>query len=241
MANPIYSLGFYVINVASQYSRRLSAENEARKFHLVPIFVPAVTPGESKQTRSRFVSPGVRAVWESHMKALQTFLHSDEEFAIIAEDDFQFVDVKTLKDILSSQKTYDYDFIQLGYLQPGIDTRIAVIITNWQQKIFRMVARVTNFSFMENSRARSRMRVRDAQNLPKGMVAYNAQPGAHFYLISRRFAELIPLLNDPQFLSIDDFYSSLARMRSFKMSRTRKSLVSQKDFESWSGNRFINN
>lgn len=230
----------YIINVYSQNDRRESAQQQALDFGFVPFFVEAVTTKDSIDTANHFVSQGVRAVWLSHMKAMKMFLKTKHEFAIIAEDDFKITNPILLRRLLSSKKILDYDFVQFGYLKPGIDTKISIYLFNSQQFFFKLIALVSKLSFLRNLGFANRMRVRDARLTPLALVSFNAQPGAHFYLISREFASCVISLNNPQFLSIDDFFSSLARMRSFRMCRTRQSLVSQGNFPSWSGDRFLN-
>jgi hypothetical protein len=82
------------------------------------------------------------------------------------------------------------------------------------------------------------MRVKQSLATPKGFVIDDCQPGAHFYLVRRSFCLSISALNDPQFLSIDDFFTALSRMRTFKMLRVKKNLVIQKPFSAWAGPRF---
>jgi hypothetical protein len=84
----------------------------------------------------------------------------------------------------------------------------------------------------------NRLRVREALLAPRGIIESDSLPGAHFYMVSQKFAREVISLNNPQYLSIDDFFSALSKMRVFRMGRMRKSLVSQLPFQSWTGSRF---
>lgn len=231
-------LHLYIINVETDDARKKSAQDEAVSLGIQSSLVSAVTPKEIVNPDELYVSEGVHAVWLSHMKAMNIFLKTKEEFAIISEDDFKIIDRAKLLKKLTLCVNSNFDYVQFGYLRPGIDTRINIYSTNIQQLGFKFLCYFSKSPLLRKIINFDRMRIREADGLPAGLVLSNSQPGAHFYLVSRKFAEAIQGLNSPQFLSIDDFYSSLAKMRAFKMVRVRKSLVGQKDFPSWSGSRF---
>jgi hypothetical protein len=169
---------------------------------------------------------------------MKRFLNSNLEFAIIAEDDFHIDKPDRLKTILAKESTYSYDFIQFGFLLPGVDVYIKSKVTNLQQIGFRILALLAKLPLRRNLKMGDRLRVREAGLAPKGIIESDSLPGAHFYLVSRKFAREVISLNNPQYLSIDDFFSALSKMRSFRMGRMRKSLVSQLPFQPWKGPRF---
>jgi hypothetical protein len=185
-----------------------------------------------------FVAPGVHAAWLSHMKAMNIFLESDSDFAIIAEDDFH---IKKPSDLLSYIRTLsnlDWDMVQFGFLKPGIDTRIKLLIARIDNTFFNYLGILSRVPGFTNRKFSSRMRVRQSLATPRDFIIDDCQPGAHFYLVTRSFCQSISKLNNPQFLSIDDFYTALSRMRTFRMLRVRKNLVTQKPFSAWAGPRF---
>ena len=92
---------------------------------------------------------------------------------------------------------------------------------------------------LRSNRIKNRLRVKIAGTTPSNYVADDCQPGAHFYLINRKIAKGILELNNPQFLSIDDFYRALSKMRIYKIISPKNSYASQKSFEAWKGSRFI--
>lgn len=231
-------LQLYVINLDSNLERRESLVYEGSKVGLKLVRVSAVLASDLNETDENCVSSGVRAAWLSHLKAMQYFLESDAEFAIIAEDDFQVVNTDKLHKYLEKSSTYDFDLIQFGFLKTGIDIRIRVLVSNLQLSFFKAVGVLSRVKLLGRFDLSGRMRVSDALRTPSGLVPFDCEPGAHFYLISRFLASEMVKLNNPQFLSIDDFFTALAKMRAFKMARMRNSIVSQKDFQPWSGERF---
>ena len=123
-------------------------------------------------------------------------------------------------------------------LLPGVDTHIKFRFTNLQQKGFGLLSHLAKLPLFKNLKMGNRLRVREALLAPEGIIESDSLPGAHFYMVSRKFAKEVTSLNNPQYLSIDDFFSALSKMRAFRMGRTRKSFVSQLPFQSWTGSRF---
>jgi len=229
----------YVINLDQETSRWKNCELQAQKFGLEITRVSAVSVTDIPQEQDSFVSSGVRAVWLSHMKCLGLFLATDASHALILEDDFQIKDSKKFHSYLESQSILAHDLIQFGFLKPGPDIALRVKIANFETALFRFVARLGNLPSFNQASFRNRLRVKEAREMPRGFTADDFQPGAHCYLISRRLAISVLKLNSPQFLCIDDFFTALSQMRTFKSIRIRKSIVSQAPFPKWSGERFL--
>jgi hypothetical protein len=229
-------VNLYVINLDRDVDRWESALEESAHGFLETHRVQAI---DARDLPSQdFVSPGVHAAWLSHIKAVNAFLESGMEFAIIAEDDFH---IKRPSDLLNHIKTLanlDWDMVQFGFLRPGIDTRIKIIVAHVDNKLFNYLGWLSQIPGFTGRQFSSRMRVKQSLTTPKGFVIDDCQPGAHFYLVRRSFCESISILNNPQFLSIDDFYTALSKMRTFKMLRIKKNLVTQKPFSAWVGPRF---
>jgi GR25 family glycosyltransferase involved in LPS biosynthesis len=232
-------IDFYVINLDQEASRWKNCELQARKYALDLTRVSAISITDLPQKHESFVSSGVRAVWLSHMKCLELFLATDASHALILEDDFQIEDSKKLHSCLESQSILAYDLVQFGFLKPGPDIALRVKVANFETALFRFVARLGNLPNFKEASFRNRLRVKEAREMPRGFTADDFQPGAHCYLISRRLARSVLKLNSPQFLCIDDFFTALSQMRTFKSIRIRKSIVSQAPFPKWSGERFV--
>lgn len=233
MNTPIH---LYVINLDRDVDRWNSVLKESSHSFLKTLRVKAIDAHDLPS--QDFVAPGVHAAWLSHLKAMHVFLESGLDFAIIAEDDFH---IKRPFDLLSHIKTLsnlDWDMVQFGFLRPGIDTRIKIQIAHVESILFKFLGILSRIPGFTRRKFFSRMRVRQSLTTPRGFIIDDCQPGAHFYLVTRSFCQSISTLNDPQFLSIDDFYTALSRMRTFRMLRVKRNLVTQKPFSAWAGPRF---
>jgi GR25 family glycosyltransferase involved in LPS biosynthesis len=226
----------YVINLDRDIDRWESVLKESAysflKVHRVKAIDARDLPSQD------FVSLGVHATWLSHIKAMNKFLESGSEFALIAEDDFHIKNPPELIAFIKALSNIDWDMVQLGFLKPGIDTRIKVFIAHADNMLFTCLGILSQIPGLTSRNFSSRMRVRQSLTTPRGFVIDDCQPGAHFYLVKKSFCQSVSKLNDPQFLSIDDFYTSLSRMRTFKMLRIKRNLVTQKPFFGWVGPRF---
>lgn len=233
MSTPI---PLYVINLEKDVERWQSVLQETGDSFFNVNRVEAINACELSE--HDFVSQGVQAAWLSHLKAIGAFLASDAEFAIIAEDDFHITSRSELIRIIENLESLEWDMVQLGYLKPGVDTKIKIFISHTEGIVFNLLGRLSQFPGLTAKSFSSRMRVVQSLHIPRGFVLDDCQPGAHFYLVRRSFCKSISMLNDPQFLSIDDFYTSLSKMRTFRMLRIKQNLATQKPFSAWVGPRF---
>jgi hypothetical protein len=227
----------YVINLDSEVKRWESCKVEALSLKLNLNRVKAIKADELSP--SAYVTNGVQAAWKSHCKALKLFLDSGADYAYILEDDFKITRPEIIEKFIETEQYRDWDLVQFGYLIPGVDTRVKVLIANIEASLFKLIAKLGDLAQSRSIKFTARLRVRIARNRPINFVADDCLPGAHFYLVNRNMAQAILELNQPQFLSIDDFFSALSKMRTFKMLRSRKSAVDQKPFPAWQGSRFI--
>jgi GR25 family glycosyltransferase involved in LPS biosynthesis len=234
-----YNIPFFVINLDGENSRWENCLIQQSRFGFYLNRIRAIDKEKLVKLNEIFVSDGVRAVWLSHLKCFENFLSTDSSHALILEDDFQIQKPEKFSRLLSDKTLFEYDLVQFGFLKPGPDIAIRILIANIETTIFRLIARVGKLPILRNRKFRHRLRVREALNIPIGFTANDFQPGAHCYLISRRLAEATIRLNDPQFLSIDDFFTALSQMRTFKSIRVKRGLVSQAPFPKWKGERFL--
>jgi hypothetical protein len=226
----------YVINLDRDADRWESVLKESAYSSLETHRIKAI---DAKDLPSEnFVSPGVHATWLSHIQAMNIFLESGSEFCLIAEDDFQITNPSKLFSLIETLKTVEWDMVQLGFLKPGMDTKIKILIANIDNRVFGLLGILSRFPGLAGRSFSSRMRVKQSLATPRGFVIDDCQPGAHFYLVRRSFCQSVSSLNNPQFLSIDDFYTALSKMRTFKMLRVKRNLVVQKPFSAWDGPRF---
>ena len=232
-------MSHYVINLDRDTQRWNNCEIQAQKFGLELTRVSAISVADLRQNIETFVTSGVRAVWLSHMKCFELFLSTNASHALILEDDFQIRDSKKLHFYLQSQSILAHDLVQFGFLIPGPDIAIRVKVANLETALFRLMAKLGNLPIFKNATFKDRLRVKEAREIPQGFTADDFQPGAHCYLISRRLASSVLKLNSPQFLCIDDFFTALSQMRTFRSIRIKKSIVNQAPFPKWSGERFL--
>jgi hypothetical protein len=240
MQKTIGGILFLVINMDSQSDRWESCLLQGKQFGLRLTRISAITPSLLSNTTEHFVTDGVRAVWESHMQCLRYLLSSDAEHALIMEDDFKILNFDVLISHLRNPKVLNYHLVQFGFLAPGLDTRVKILIANFETSVFRIISFLSRFPIISKKNFQNRLRVKEAREMPRGFTADDFQPGAHCYLISRAMAEAVLELNNPRFLCIDDFFTAFSQMRSFESIRSRKSLVGQAPFAKWEGDRFLN-
>ena len=226
----------YVINLDRDTDRWESVLQETANSFFITNRVDAINARDLPE--HDFVSSGVHAAWLSHLKALRTFLESDADFAVIAEDDFHITSLHELSNHIEKLTMLKWDMVQLGFLKPGVDTKIKISIANTEGLIFNLLGKSSQIPGLTTKNFSSRLRVKQSLDTPSGFVVDDCQPGAHFYLVRRSFCQSILRLNDPQFLSIDDFYTALSRMRTFNMLRIKRNQVTQKPFSAWAGPRF---
>jgi GR25 family glycosyltransferase involved in LPS biosynthesis len=225
----------YLINLDREVDRLNSSIEESQGLDCKLIRISAIDLNTLSEDSALYVAAGVRAAWLSHMQCFKNFLESKNSFALILEDDFSIRNTDQFNKEVARVIESSPDIVQFGFLVPGIDTRIKIIISNVEESFFRA------FSFISRSlnlNSRRRLRIRRLFGVPSGYVIDDFQPGAHCYLISRKAAEIILELNEPQFLSIDDFFTAFARMRSLRFFRIKKSISGQKPFTPWKGDRF---
>ena len=235
----LFDVPWFVINVDSDTSRWKSCIDEAKVNGLTLTRIEASKPKEKDRLVDYYVTEGVRAVWDSHSKAYVELLNSEHNYCVVLEDDFHIKNLSRFTKSLQKLNFDEWDMIQLGYVTPGMDDRIRLFVANTESTVFKIIHRISQLLPKLTKNIATSLRVLEARIERQGFVANDFQPGGHCYVISRKLAAAVLLLNKPMFLATDDFYMALSRMRSFKIIRARKSLVSQLPFAKWSGSRFI--
>jgi GR25 family glycosyltransferase involved in LPS biosynthesis len=216
----------YLINLENRPDRLESAIFEAQKVGLQLRQIKA-TPATFNNNSSDLLSPAALACWDSHKRAMEEFLATEDSHCIIAEDDFLISNQKNLAGQIQAIDINDFDFLQIGFLNTGLLDRISRYLTNFESLIFISVAKIISKSSSLSAKYSQRLRVRRSYKVPIQLVADDIRAGAHLYLISRKFAEIASRLNDPAFLTADGFFMALAWDKHFKMARTRQSHVRQ--------------
>jgi GR25 family glycosyltransferase involved in LPS biosynthesis len=218
----------YLINLGTRLDRLNSSVIEAKKLELNLIRVEAI-PAFTNPSNGGLLSPSAHACVESHMKALRLFLATDSEHCLILEDDFIVLSHRRVVDTFDRIDLRDWDFVQIGFLNTGFRDRIFRLLTNYETSIIRLVETLDRHFSPKSLKVSSRLRIKRIKKVPRGFVPDDIRSGAHAYVISRKMAEKVLLLNNPAFLTVDGFYSALAWDKSFKMMRVRKSFINQSD------------
>ena len=221
----------YLINLDERPDR---LKNAKRQFELIGLDferIPAIKPDENFSELYPFVTPGVAAIWLSHMYCIEKFLTSGEDFALIFEDDFLFTE-KSLSENFLKILPQEYDFFQIGFLKTNIIDKTDLLIANTLDLYLKILAFISKVPSKGLQELQSRFLISDQLDTPWNHVRHDVRPGAHAYLVSREFASHLVEFNNPLLFSADAFYISLAKMRSFRMARFRKSQIDQDGSES---------
>lgn len=185
-----------------------------------------------------FVTSAVAAIWQSHKNALEKFLSTEDNFALILEDDF-LIKKNFVEEFLRIKNLKNFDFVQVGFLTINKKELFEIKYSNCFDFILKTLSKFTVIFPNFSKRFSEKFFLLRQIGKPFHLVLDDVRPGAHAYIVSRHFASKVISLNDPTFLSADLFYMSLAQMRTFDMARLRKSIVEQSGSASSIKSRFL--
>lgn len=229
----------YLINLANRTDRLESSRIQLSKVDSAFVRIEAVFISPNANEASTLVTNGVKGCWESHRKCFVEFLKTEEEFALICEDDLEITRLEAFYQAMNWGISNQVDLIQLGFLVQGIRNRVTYSIDALEQLAFKAIYKLSKISNTKFSSFNNKLRVRRYGLTSFKYVPDSFLPGTHCYIISRRMAQSVLSLNSPQFLSADDFFIALSKMRSFDMYRIRKSAVKQNNSVASIDDRFI--
>ena len=230
-----------IINLDEAKARFNDASRQLDEIQFEYIRVSAFNQTSITTEECRYVTKGIAAIWKSHIKAMRLFLDSSDDYAMIMEDDFKITNRKAFIKSDSVFLENKLDLLQIGFLNTGIDIYLQRKLEHLQFSLLRLISLLGRLFPFIDVRISQRMRIRDNRDFGNALVPYSFLPGAHCYIVSRKLAEAIIVMNDPQFLSTDDFFTALSKMRSFRTCRLRLSSVTQSDLPSQVGLRFPDN
>jgi GR25 family glycosyltransferase involved in LPS biosynthesis len=211
----------FVINLENRRDRWEHVEKELRRLQLSAARIDAVSVPSNTEY---FTKPNVAACWESHKKALRTFLDSGDSFALILEDDFKFNSQywdRNITELLDKK----IDFLQIGFLYTSLREFAYIKMENTFDLAVRTYG-VIEEVLRKKSKSEKNL-VNERKGLPYKIILSDIRPGAHAYIVNRRAAEYLLVLNTPTFLSTDDLFMALGPMRHIRMGRLRKTIVDQ--------------
>lgn len=217
----------YLINLASREDRLRTARMQLSKLETNYVRIEGVIYPQEIMDQEGLVTSGVKGCWESHKLCFEDLTNSEEEYALVCEDDLSIRDIKSLSAAISWGIRNEVDLLQLGFLLQGVRNHLTFLVDFIEHVVFKTFFFFSKLPIVGGFGLEYKLRVLRYGQTPLRFVPDSFLPGTHCYLISRKMAESVRLLNAPQFLSADDFFIALTKMRSFKTYRVAVSTVSQ--------------
>lgn len=135
--------------------------------------------------------------WKSHVAAMEKFLESGEDYAVILEDDALLTDKvdwrKLGEDLKGTMHDNDLDYLQIGHISA------ALIEPGYFRWVFRK----------RFSQSGKHLKIELGGERNRILIG-RSFPGTHCYVINRNFARLAPLYNDPVWVGADGYFDRLA-------------------------------
>jgi len=234
-----FSFQTVVINLSSRADRRAEMTSRLVRTEINFDFMAAVEPKDLAVSDSVYLNDVTTCVWKSHKKALEIASKSHTPTLILEDDAVLSVGCDVLTNLISEMELHRIDFLQVGYLRLNAGEGLSIKSRNVYDFVTRrsLAPRFFGFfGFKEVSRVKGQDWRRD---LPSDFILNDVRYGAHCYIVMPGFAGKVLKLNDPAFLSADDFYVALSKMRSFRMARLKQSQSSQDDSPSSFSTRYI--
>ena len=219
----------YVINLADRTDRWESVLNQSQ---FIPYEIERFEASNSSsfQGLDALLPAAVLACFDSHRKLLADFLKTDQDYALVLEDDFmvnRFLQKEEFERLLA----LGFDFLQIGFLSTTIFQKISIVNKNVFDSFYKCGAKLIGLHLPPAAHRflKSKTIFKEQVDISWKIVLHVVRPGTHAYLISRKLASTIQTINSPTFLSADGLYIALGPLRSFRMGRLRKNLVSQSE------------
>jgi hypothetical protein len=227
-------IGVFLINLDDREDRLESSTRQFQELKLPFTRVSAISAKSVEE--SVFLTKPVLACWKSHIKTYSMLIESDLDYALVFEDDFLIKKPKTFMRLLESLESEKHDLLQIGFLLPGLFTWFRWLFEELEKLIFFTLGYV--FKSLRLVTFSKRLRIVEAKSLALKFTKSSFLPGTHAYLINRKMALTLLSLDSPQ-LSADEFFISLSKMRSFRMTRYWCSLVAQSQSKPSIHDRFV--
>jgi GR25 family glycosyltransferase involved in LPS biosynthesis len=226
----------YVINLDTRADRWDSVVKQWENRTETLIRVSAVESSSILESHSKYLPPQVVANWKSQCKVFSEFLSSKDLYALVLEDDFILGDTD-LNGCLEVMQNSKLDFLQLGYLYNSPLDFIWIKAINLQDVLLKFLS---FFAFKLASPLSSRILLKEQKQVDFGIVLNHAGAGSHAYIVSRKFAEEMLVINTPVFLAADGLFIAISNLRFLKMGRLRRNRVKQSNSPSSITKRFVN-
>ena len=184
-------------------------------------------PADLNTPKISNITPTTDAVWHSHRACAKLVADNDKPALILEDDSALGVKKEDLLKMLKDMEVYDLDLIQVGFLKLNFFDGISILARNLYNFFVRNTIFANFFMTFGLREVERSKRQFWRKKIPSQYVVNDIRYGGQAYFISPRFASVILALNSPTFLSLDEFFVSLSKMKSFKMVRLKHSRASQ--------------
>lgn len=228
--NSLRLIQSYIINLTSRPDRKKHAIDQVSKFQLNSIFLEAVSVEELGPKNLGFLSPPAFACWQSHIKAFESFLKTEDLRVAVFEDDFRIKDFNTLESLIQRIDLADIGIVQIGFLANNYREKIDIVLKNFEFVFFSLISRMCAHNSFFRVRFGNRLRVQRASGVPFGFVPDDLRAGAHAYIISRPAAtRIVADFKEQKALTADGFLIASNWTKPFRTLRVHRSFVGQID------------
>lgn len=243
----------YVINLPNRQDRKLNSLNRLSEIGQDPQIVEAISGDEIDQLHYEGTAPrNVIALWQSHRKAWQHFLTTNDEACLVFEDDVKFANGSSK--VIASISRLDFksfDVLQIGFLplnsrwnyvlsESIIYSRIKIsrtVIKNLIKLFSNPLLNNTRILKVTNLRSRlirRKLRIEELDELEQKIdgniiLLSEFRSGTHAYLVTRRGAQKLLDYNVPTILGADLAFQMLAISMSLRVLRLSSSVAGQDD------------
>ena len=209
----------FVISLSDREDRRLEFFSSEYIRELNPVVIDAVNTKDEIHTTHPNLA--VAACWMSHVKFAQAFLDTEEEFAVVFEDDAQLTEegfelIYGLRDGDLS----NIDCIQIGFntFDGRITGRRRLLVDQIWAHTLHFIKSVMPFKVNPS---------RTIKLFNQLLVRGSFETGTHCYLVSRKLARLIINFNLPVIVPADVALGELALCPNLNFYRSTTSLCNQ--------------
>lgn len=185
----------YYINLDRRPDRNLRMQQQLKMRDLVHLRVAACDGQVESYLDTRLLSRGEVACWQSHQRVYSRVSSSEDEFALVLEDDADLPSVNfsqaTLGKFALSMREHEIDILQLGFIEHLYSLR-------------NIAATVKTLEDLKSGR---KIRLTHGD---ESVVLGDFRAGTHAYILNKKAATLLLGTNLPTTRAADDFLGDLA-------------------------------
>jgi GR25 family glycosyltransferase involved in LPS biosynthesis len=216
-----------VINLDKDKVRMEKSARQLEELKLPFLRVQAVEGKALKSDTYLVSNANVAACWLSHVKCYETLLASKYDQMLILEDDFIIKNKKAFILKLDSASNSEHNLIQLGFLSFGIVPKFEQFLL----LLNKIALAFTNVLPMNSTQVSLFKRIRNRRErfhrAGKGYFPLDFLAGSHGYIIDKKAAELLRVVNNPVFLPADGLLQAVSRSATLNAKRTIRSHIAQ--------------